>query len=209
MRIAVLGPPGAERGTVAGLVAGRLGVPPVRLADAYAAGLRHGTPAATEAKRHMDSGRLVPDEVVLAIVREHLAGLAGAGFVLDGLPRGPVRAGPLDALLADLGAPLDRVVDLVLSDAEVVRRLGGRRTCRGCDARWHVEFDPPSRPGRCDRCGSGLFQRDNDQPERVHIGLESYRPMAEPVLDHYRSRGTLLSVDATLPVEEIAARATA
>ncbi|WP_406046246.1 nucleoside monophosphate kinase [Micromonospora sp. NBC_00898] len=206
----VLGPPGSDRAAVAGLVAARLGVPATSLGDVVQAELRAHTPAAVEAVRHMNAGETVPERVLLTMIRDRLARPdTAAGFVLDGFPNHVVRAASIDALLADLGTTLDRAIDLVLSDAEVLRRLSGRRTCRRCGQLWHTLFAPPARSDVCDRCGGGLFRREDDRPERVTAGMLSYRPATAPTLDHYRTLGKLHSVDGTLPVAEIVAAALA
>lgn len=115
----------------------------------------------------------------------------------------------LDALLFDLGTPIDRAIDLVLPDAEVLRRLAGRRTCRGCGRTWHTEFAAPACPNVCDRCGGELFQRHDDNPDRITAGLQSYRPAAAATLSHYRASGKLTSIDATLTPAEVTAKALA
>ncbi|MFK3985643.1 adenylate kinase family protein [Micromonospora sp. NPDC050397] len=204
-RLAVLGPPGSDKDIVTELVAARLGLPAIRLDVIAKAAIRAKTPAGIQATRHMSAGELVPRAVVLGLVRDRLAQPdAGPGFVLCGLPNLAVPATALDSMLAELGAPLDRVVDLVLTDAEVLRRLTGRRMCRACGTVWHTGSAPPARPGVCDRCGGELPQRYDDSPERVTGGLASYRPATAPALDHYHSLGKLLSVDATPPPTEIA-----
>ncbi|SCL39365.1 adenylate kinase [Micromonospora pallida] len=210
MRLAVLGPPGSDRETIAGTIAAHLGVPSIRLLDVLQAGIRASAPAALQALQHMNAGELVPDHVLLSMIRDRLTQPdVVAGFVLDGFPNHPVTAVALDAVLSDLGTPVDRAIDLVLPDAEVLRRLAGRRTCRGCGRLWHTEFAAPARPDVCDRCGGELFQRYDDSPERITAGLQSYRPAAAVTLDHYGSLGKLISIDATRTPAEITARALA
>ncbi|GAA5176949.1 adenylate kinase [Rugosimonospora acidiphila] len=202
MRLIVLGPPGSDRGTIADLIGEQLGVPVLRVSDVFQAAARANTPAAVQAMRHMNAGELVPEDVSLSMIRDRLSRPDVAdGFVLDGW----AQAVPLDGLLSDLGAPLDRVIDLVLSDAEVLRRLTGRRLCRACGKLWHVEFAAPTRPDTCDNCGGELSQREDDSPERVTAGMGSYRPFVAPALDHFRPLGKLISIDATLPQAEIVA----
>ncbi|MDG4786870.1 nucleoside monophosphate kinase [Micromonospora sp. WMMD1102] len=207
MRLAVLGPPGSEREQVADALAARLGVPVVSLAGIVQAEVRADSPAATQALRHMRVGELVPEHVLLGMIRSRLSQPDVApGFVLDGLPNRSVQGATLDAVLSDLGVAVDGVIDLVLADAEVLRRLAGRRTCRRCGRLWHTEFAAPTRPGACDGCGGELFRRDDDSPERITTGLGSYRPASAVVLDHYRALGKLVSVDATLTPAEITAK---
>lgn len=210
MRLAVLGPPGSDRETIAGTIAARLAVASISLADTVQAEIRASTPAALQALRHMNAGELVPDQVLLSMIRNRLTQPDVAdGFVLDGFPNQPVTAVALDALLSDLSTPIDRAIDLVLLDTEVLRRLASRRTCRDCGKTWHTESAAPARPDVCDRCGGELFQRHDDSPERIAAGLQSYRPAAAVTLNHYRSLGKLISIDATLTPAEITAKALA
>lgn len=208
--MAVLGPPGSGRDTVAIAIAGRFSVPCISLADVVQAGISARTSAAVEALKHMKAGRLVPDHVLLSMIRDRLTQPDVAdGFVLDGFPNHVVAAVALDALLSDLGTLLDRVVDLVLPDTEVLRRLTGRRTCRGCGRTWHTQFAAPAHPGVCDHCGGVLFQRPADSPHSITAGLQSYRPAAAVTLHHYRTLGKLTSIDATLTPAEIITEALA
>ncbi|NLU81043.1 nucleoside monophosphate kinase, partial [Micromonospora sp. HNM0581] len=190
MRLAVLGPPGSDRETIADAIAARLGVPCLSLAGMFQAEIRAKTPAGLQATQHMNAGELVPDQVLLSMIRNRLTQPdVAAGFVLDGFPNHAVTAVALDAVLFDLGTPIDRAIDLVLPDAEVLRRMAGRRTCRGCCRTWHTEFAAPTRPNVCDRCGGELFQRHDDNPDRITAGLQSYRPAAAATLSHYRALG--------------------
>lgn len=208
MRLIIIGPPGSERDSVAELIAARLGVPAIRLSDVVKIGVRANSPATAQAMRHMNAGEVVPNRVILAIVRDRLTWPdAASGYLLDGFPHHVVPPVALDAVLADLGAPVDRAIDLVLPDTEVLRRLSGRRMCRGCGRLWHTESAAPARPDVCDTCGGELFRPYNDAPERITGGLQSYRPGMAPTLDHYRSHGKLVSIDATRPVAEIVAEA--
>ncbi|PWR13638.1 adenylate kinase [Micromonospora sicca] len=210
MRLAVLGPPGSDRKTIAGTIAARLGAPAISLADTLQAEIRASTPAALQALRHMNAGELVPDQVLLSMIRNRLTQPdVAAGFVLDGFPNQAVTAVALDAVLFDLGTPINRAIDLLLPDAEVLRRLAGRRTCRDCGGTWHTEFAAPARPDVCDRCGGELSQRHDDSPERITAGLQSYRPAAAVTLNHYDALGKLTSIDATLTPAEITAKALA
>src|SRR5262245_32219503 len=185
MRLVLLGPPGAGKGTQAEFVASHLSVPKISTGDIFRANVQASTPLGIEARRYMDSGQLVPDEVTINMVRDRLAEPDAAdGFLLDGFPRTVPQASALDKLLADLGTALDLVMELVVDDDEVIRRLSGRRTCRGCGKIWHVEFDAPSREGICDRCGSELFQRDDDKPETVAERLRVYAEKTAPLIDY-------------------------
>jgi adenylate kinase len=142
------------------------------------------------------------------MVRDRLAEAdAGDGFLLDGFPRTVPQAVALDKLLADLGVGLDLVLELVVDDDEVIRRLSGRRTCRGCGKIWHIIFDPPTRDGFCDRCGGELYQRDDDKSETVTERLRVYVRDTAPLVDHYGAQGRLVGIDATGPVEDVTVRA--
>ncbi|MDG4828436.1 adenylate kinase [Solwaraspora sp. WMMD1047] len=208
MRLVLVGPPGAGKGTQAEFIAAHLAVPKISTGDIFRANVSQGTPLGVEAKRYMDAGKLVPDEVTINMVRSRLAEPdAGEGFLLDGFPRTTPQAAALDKLLADLGTALDLVLELVVDDDEVIRRLSGRRTCRGCGKIWHVEFDAPSTEGVCDRCGADLFQRDDDKAETIAERLREYADKTAPLVDYYGAQGKLVGIDATGPVEDVTVRA--
>ncbi|GAB7040647.1 MULTISPECIES: adenylate kinase [Catenuloplanes] len=208
MRLVLVGPPGAGKGTQAEFIAAHLAVPKISTGDIFRANVAQGTPLGVEAKRYMDAGQLVPDEVTINMVRERLAEPDSAdGFLLDGFPRTTPQANALDKLLADLGTALDIVLELVVDDDEVIRRLSGRRTCRGCGKIWHVEFDAPSREDICDRCGGELFQRDDDKAETIAERLRVYARDTAPLVDYYGAQGKLVGIDATGPVEDVTVRA--
>jgi adenylate kinase len=203
-----VGPPGAGKGTQAEFVAAHLSVPKISTGDIFRANVRGGTPLGVEAKRYMDSGQLVPDEVTINMVRDRLAEAdATDGFLLDGFPRTVPQASALDKLLVDLGVGLDLVLELVVDDDEVVRRLSGRRSCSGCGKIWHLVFDPPSRDGVCDRCGSELYQRDDDRAETITERLRVYTRDTAPLVLFYGAQGKLVGIDATGPVEDVTVRA--
>ncbi len=208
MRLVLVGPPGAGKGTQAEFIAAHLSVPKISTGDIFRANVSQGTPLGVEAKRYMDAGELVPDEVTINMVRGRLAEPdASEGFLLDGFPRTIPQAAALDKLLADLGTALDLVLELVVDDDEVIRRLSGRRTCRGCGKIWHVEFDATTREGICDRCGAELFQRDDDKPETIAARLRVYAEETAPLVDYYGAQGKLVGIDATGPVEDVTVRA--
>jgi adenylate kinase len=208
MRLVLVGPPGAGKGTQAEFIAAHLAVPKISTGDIFRANVAQGTPLGLEAKRYMDDGKLVPDEVTINMVRGRLAEPdAGDGFLLDGFPRTVPQALELDKMLADLGSALDVVLELVVDEDEVVRRLSGRRTCGGCGKIWHVEFDAPSHEGVCDRCGGQLFQRDDDKPETITNRLSVYANETAPLIDFYGAQGKLVGIDATGLVEDITVRA--
>jgi adenylate kinase len=203
-----VGPPGAGKGTQAEFVAAHLSVPKISTGDIFRANVRGGTPLGVEAKRYMDSGQLVPDEVTINMVRDRLAEAdATDGFLLDGFPRTVPQASALDKLLVDLGVGLDLVLELVVDDDEVIRRLSGRRSCSGCGKIWHMVFDAPSRDGICDRCGSELYQRDDDRAETIAERLRVYARDTAPLVLFYGAQGKLVGIDATGPVEDVTVRA--
>jgi len=208
VRLVLVGPPGAGKGTQAEFIAAHLAVPKISTGDIFRDNVARGTPLGVNARRYMDSGQLVPDEITIDMVRDRLADTDAAdGFLLDGFPRTVPQAVALDKLLADLGAGLDVVLELVVDDDEVIRRLSGRRTCRGCGKIWHVEFDPPVREGACDRCGGELFQREDDRAETVAERLRVYARDTAPLVDYYGAQGKLVGIDATGPVEDVTVRA--
>ncbi|GAA1388709.1 MULTISPECIES: adenylate kinase [Catellatospora] len=208
MRLVLVGPPGAGKGTQAEFIASHLSVPKISTGDIFRANVSQGTPLGLEAKRYMDSGGLVPDEVTINMVRGRLAEPDAAdGFLLDGFPRTVPQAVALDKMLADTGANLDLVLELIVDNDEVIRRLSGRRTCHGCGKIWHIEFDASSREGLCDRCGGELYQRDDDKAETIAERLKVYARDTAPLVDHYGAQGRLVGIDATGPVEDVTERA--
>lgn len=210
MRVVLVGPPGAGKGTQAWYVARHFSIPQISTGDIFRANVNEQSDLGVEARKYMDAGDLVPDEVTIAMVRKRLSqDDAVDGFLLDGFPRTVGQAEALQQMLADLGTGLDAVLALSVDDDEVVRRLSGRRTCRGCGRVWHVEFDQPSSEGVCDDCGGELFRRDDDAPETVRRRLEVYLDQTEPLVDHYDRQGLLRRIDATGGVDEVTQRAIA
>jgi adenylate kinase len=210
VRIVLVGPPGAGKGTQAQLLASDLAVPKISTGDIFRSNVSHGTPLGKEAKKYMDAGDLVPDEVTIGMVRDRLADTdARDGFLLDGFPRTVRQAEALDDMLKDMGQTLDVVLELVVDEDEVVRRLSGRRTCRSCEHVWHLDFDPSTREGVCDHCGGELFQRDDDRSETVRHRLEVYADQTAPLVGYYADVGLLVGLDATGPVDDVTDRAIA
>jgi len=203
-----VGPPGAGKGTQAEFIADRFSIPKISTGDIFRANVSGGTELGLLAKNFMDAGDLVPDKVTIAMVRDRLGEPdAAAGFLLDGFPRNVAQAYELDSILNDLGASLDVVLDLVVDSEEVVLRLSGRRTCRKCGHIWHIEYDPTSVAGICDKCGGVLFQRDDDKAEMVRHRLDVYAEQTAPLIAFYDGRGQLVVVDAMGPVEDVTERA--
>ena len=208
MRIVLVGPPGAGKGTQAQFIASHLSIPKISTGDIFRTNVSHGTELGREARAYMDRGDLVPDSVTIAMVRDRLAeGDAADGFLLDGFPRTLHQAKVLDEMLYELGERLDVVLELVVDDDEVVRRLSGRRTCRVCGRVWHLDFDPPTLDSVCDQCGGELFQRDDDREETIRHRLEVYVEQTSPLIDFYADQGNLVGLDATGPVEDVTERA--
>ena len=208
MRLVLVGPPGAGKGTQAQFIAAHLAIPKISTGDIFRENVGQGTELGLAAKKYMDAGDLVPDEVTIAMVRDRLAeDDASDGFLLDGFPRNVPQAETLEKTLEDMGSGLDVVLELVVDDEEVIRRLSGRRTCHNCGHIWHVDFDPPSHEGRCDQCGGELFQRDDDKAETVRHRLEVYAAQTAPLIAFYAERGLLVGIDATGPVDDVTERA--
>lgn len=208
MRLVLVGPPGAGKGTQAKFIAGHFAIPAISTGDIFRANVAQRSALGVEAKRFMDSGDLVPDKVTIAMVRDRLSQAdARAGFLLDGFPRTAAQADALEELLDELGSGLEAVLELQIDDDEVVRRLSGRRTCRTCGHIWHVEFDQPKREGACDIDGGALFQRDDDAPDTIRHRLEVFRQQTSPLVHHYADAGLLHTIDAMGPVYEVTARA--
>ncbi len=209
MRLVLVGPPGAGKGTQAQFIAAHRTVPKISTGDIFRANVSRGTELGIAAKAYMDVGDLVPDEVTIEMVRDRLGEEdAARGFLLDGFPRTVPQAETLDAIL-DFGghAPLDVVLELVVDDDEVVRRLSGRRTCRTCNRVWHVDFDPPAKEGVCDVDGGALYQRDDDREETIRHRLDVYAEQTAPLVSFYATRGILVGLDATGPVDDVTDRA--
>ena len=204
MRVAFLGPPGAGKGTQARELAREWGVPQIATGDMLREAVAAKTPLGLEAKRYMDQGALVPDEVVVGATAERLAAPdAARGFILDGFPRTIAQAEALARLLKDAGHALDVVLYFDVSEPELLRRLTGRRVCRACGHTYHLTSSPPKRAGVCDACGGELYQRVDDSEATVRTRLEVYRKQTAPLLDYYRQRNVLTTVSGEGSIEEI------
>lgn len=208
MRLALLGVPGAGKGTQAKRLGDRFGLRHIATGDIFRDNLARGTELGLLAKGYMDAGELVPDDVVVRMVGDALD-QAPNGFVLDGFPRTVPQAEALERHLAERGTPLDAVLALDLPDEVAVKRLAGRRTCAECQRPYNVELAPTAVPGVCDRCGGRLVQREDDREETVRRRLEVYYESTDPLHQFYASRGLLRSIDADGPEDEVTARAEA
>jgi len=202
--IIMLGPPGAGKGTQAKKLSASFGIPQISTGDMLREAVKKGTDLGRLAKSYMDAGGLVPDEVVIGIVRERLAASdCDRGFILDGFPRTIPQAEALDQVTRDLGRPIGRVVSLEVEEKDLVERLCGRRTCTACGAMFHVRFNPPRKDGVCDACGGTLVQRDDDREDTIRARLAKYREATAPLIDYYRKAGTLRSVPAAGEIDAI------
>jgi len=210
MRLILLGPPGAGKGTQAKLLVNRFAIPQVSTGDMLRAAVKAGTRLGQEAKRYMDQGALVPDAVIIGLVRERLRqpDCAG-GYILDGFPRTVAQAEALEKTLAALHASLDHVVSLEAPTEDLVLRIAGRRTCRNCGAMYHVRFSPSQTDGRCDACGGSTYQRDDDHEETVRRRLGVYAEQTTPLISFYEARGLLRRVPGTGEIAEISQRISA
>ena len=202
MNIIFLGAPGADKGTQAERVSAKYAIPSVSTGNIIREALRNGTPTGLQAKAYIDAGKLVPDEVVIGIIKERLAkdDCAG-GFILDGFPRTIPQAEALDKM----GIVIDKVIDIEVPDEKIVKRMSGRRVCKKCGASYHTEYLRPAREGVCDNCGSELTIRADDAPETVLERLRVYHAETEPLKDYYQKTGKLVIVEGQEEVEDTVA----
>ncbi len=204
MRLLLLGPPGSGKGTQAKLLVERLGIPQISTGDMLREAVKGGTALGEEARRYMAQGALVPDAVVIGLVRERLLQPdCRRGYILDGFPRTLAQAEALRKTLDELGTPLDHVVSLEVPTEELIARIAGRRTCRTCGAMYHVRFSPSRVDGRCDVCGGETAQREDDQEATVRRRLEVYAAQTAPLIRFYEGEGLLRCVQGSGTVPEI------
>jgi adenylate kinase len=203
--VVLLGAPGAGKGTQAPLLATRLGIPVIATGDLFRAAVRDGTPLGVEARRFMDAGRLVPDEITVRLLLDRLTRPDAAdGVILDGFPRTGVQAKALDDALAERGSAVRAAVLIDVAVEELIRRMAGRWICRKAGHPYHEISSPPLIAGRCDLDGSELYQRTDDRPETIRARLDQQIGALNEVLDHYRASGVLLVVDGLQPAEDVA-----
>ncbi|MET8691889.1 adenylate kinase [Streptomyces bauhiniae] len=209
MRIVLVGPPGAGKGTQAVRLAEKLGVPHISTGDLFRANISRQTELGKLAKSYMDAGNLVPDEVTIAMAKDRMEQPdAENGFLLDGFPRNVSQAEALDELLQGEGIKLDAVLDLEVPEEEVVKRIAGRRICRNDSSHvFHVTYSAPKKEGVCDVCGGELYQRDDDSEDTVRKRLEVYHTQTEPIIDYYKAQGLVVTISSLGPVDEITKRA--
>ncbi|NLI33165.1 MAG: adenylate kinase [Deltaproteobacteria bacterium] len=207
MNIILLGPPGAGKGTQAKRMIDEYGIPQISTGDMLRAALKEGTPLGLEAKKFMDKGELVPDSVVIGLVKERiLKDDCAKGYMLDGFPRNVSQAEALDKTLEALGQKIDHVVCVEVPNEELVTRLTGRRTCRNCGAGYHISFDPPKKENVCDKCGGELYQRDDDNVATVTSRLKVYEDQTKPLIDYYEKQAKLRRINGVGSMGEIFAR---
>lgn len=204
MKLILLGPPGAGKGTQAKMLTEKFAIPQISTGDILRAAVKEGTAMGVKAKEYMDAGGLVPDEVVVGIVRDRLqAADCDNGFILDGFPRTVAQADALQASLEQMNKALDRVISLNVDAEALVERLTGRRTCKDCGRGYHVTFDPSSVDGICDACGGALFQRDDDQEATIRKRLQVYADQTSPLISYYRDAGVLMELDGMKPIPQV------
>lgn len=208
MRLILVGPPGAGKGTQAVNLAAHFSIPHISTGDIFRSNLKEGSPLGLEAKSYMDRGELVPDEVTNKMVKDRLGkDDVRSGFLLDGFPRNVFQAEVLRAILSEKQSPLEAALELSVDNGEIIKRLAGRRTCKDCQRAFHVDYEPSKVEGRCDGCGGTLYQRDDDKEEVIARRLEVYNEQTAPIIDFYRREGLLVTIPAMGPVDEITQRA--
>ena len=204
MKNIILCAPGAGKGTQAKMIADKYGVPHVSTGDIFRANIKNGTELGMEAKKYMDQGLLVPDELTVKILLDRVSQPdCKNGYVLDGFPRTIPQAEVLDKALAELGESIDYAIDVDVPDENIVKRMSGRRACVSCGATYHVVHVPPKKEGICDRCGSELILRDDDKPETVKNRLDVYHKQTQPLIDFYTKKGVLKTVDGTVDMKDV------
>ncbi len=198
MKLILLGAPGAGKGTQAEVICDKLGIPAVSTGNILREAMKNGTEMGRKAKSYIDSGALVPDDVIIKIIKERLAqDDCKNGFILDGVPRTVAQAEALETM----GVDIDKVVDIEVADETIVKRLSGRRVCSACGASYHTLYKPSANPDRCDRCNGQLIVRKDDEPATILERLRTYHELTEPLVDFYKERGKLVVVEGQ---EEVA-----
>lgn len=198
MKLILLGAPGAGKGTQAEILGRMYGIPTISTGTILRAAMKNGTPVGLRAREYVESGKLVPDDVIIGIVRERLAqDDCDNGYILDGVPRTIPQARALE----EQGVDIDVALSIEISDETIIARMSGRRTCAECSAIFHIVSNPPKTENKCDQCGGGLMIRDDDKPETLKVRLETYHEETEPLKDYYAGRGKLKSVDNRPTIE--------
>lgn len=204
MRLVLLGGPGAGKGTQAKMLKEKYDLPHISTGDIFRANINKNTDLGKEAKKYIDKGLLVPDELVGDLVIDRIAeDDCKNGYIFDGFPRTIPQAKDLDRSLESFGEKLDLVINIEVEDKNIIRRMSGRRACLKCGATYHIEHIPPKKEGICDICGSNIVLRDDDAPETVRNRLVIYHEQTQPLIDYYNGKGNLVSVDGSRPIEDI------
>lgn len=204
MNIILLGPPGCGKGTQAKMLTEKYKIPQVSTGDILRESVKNETPLGLQAKSYMDSGKLVPDGVVIGIIQERLRKPdCQSGFILDGFPRTVVQAQALDNTLGTMQQKIEHVISITVADEQLLGRLTGRRTCRSCGAMFHVLFNPPKKEGCCDVCSGELYQRDDDKEETILNRLNVYKQQTAPLIDYYQNKGWLRTINGIGEIEDI------
>ena len=204
MKIIMLGAPGAGKGTQAKMIAEKYGIPHISTGDIFRYNIKNGTELGKEAKKYMDQGLLVPDELTVKILLDRVAqDDCKNGYVLDGFPRTIPQAEVLEEALTKLGDRIDYAINVEVPDENIVKRMGGRRACVNCGATYHIEHVPPKKEGICDNCGSELILREDDKPETVKNRLSVYHKQTQPLIDFYNGKGVLRTVDGTVDMKDV------
>ena len=204
MKIIMLGAPGAGKGTQAKQIAAKYSIPHISTGDIFRANIKNGTELGKKAKEYMDQGALVPDELTCDLVMDRISQPDAAnGFVLDGFPRTIPQAEALDKALTAAGQSMDYAIDVDVPDENIVNRMSGRRACLKCGATYHIVSIPTKVEGICDVCGEPVVQRDDDKPETVQKRLTVYHEQTQPLIDYYKGKGILKSVDGTVPMDQV------
>jgi adenylate kinase len=204
MKLVLLGAPGAGKGTQAEILSRTLNIPTISTGNILRAAMKNGTPVGLKAKEFVESGKLVPDEVIIGIVQERLAEPDCAnGYILDGMPRTIPQAEALTFALKSQKTKIDFAIDVEVPDESIVQRMSGRRVCPGCGATYHIKYNPPVQEGICDECGAQLIQRDDDKAETVQKRLDVYHAKTQPLIAYYKEQGCMYSVDGTRTMEDV------